>query len=109
MEEIMRDTSQMPWEPLSRFPGKAEVKELRGESMGGGSTMLVRLPAGGHVAPHCHPGVVQLYVLEGEYDSRGRRFTVGAYRLLPGHAEVARISSKAGATLLIVYDPILEE
>ena len=108
MEEIMRDTSQMPWEPLSRFPGKAEVKELRGESMGGGSTMLVRLPAGGHVAPHCHPGVVQLYVLEGEYESQGRTITAGSYRLLPRHAEVAPMSSKTGVTLLIMYDPILE-
>ena len=109
MEEIIRNTSQMRWEPLCRLPGTAEVKELREESVRGGRTMLLRLPAGGHLAPHCHPGVVQLYVLEGEYDSRGRRFTVGAYRLLPGHAEVARICSKAGATLLIVYDPILEE
>ena len=108
MEEVIRDASQMTWEPLRRFPGTAEVKDLREEPECGAKTMLLRLPAGGHVAPHSHAGVVQHYVLEGEYDSEGRSFTAGTYRLLPEHAAVAPISSERGVTLLVIYDPISE-
>ena len=106
MEEVKRDTSQMQWEPLRRFPGTAEEKELREEPKRGAMTMLVRLPAGGHLAPHSHAGVVQHYILEGEYESNGETFAAGMYRLLPEHANVAPISSERGVTLLIIYDPV---
>lgn len=108
MEQIIHDTSQMRWESLRRFPGTAEVKDLREEPKVGAKTMLVRLPAGGHLAAHSHAGVVQHYVLEGEYESEGRTFTSGTYCMLPKHADVPPISSKSGATLLIIYDPISE-
>jgi len=106
MEEVTLDTSQMQWDELRGFPGTAEVKDLREESQCGAKTMLVRLPAGGHVVPHTHPGAVQHYILEGEYESEGRTFRAGAYRLLPEHADVPPISSEHGATLLIIYDPV---
>jgi len=108
MEEVIRNTSQMQWEPLRSFPGTSEVKDLREERKRGAKTMLVRLPAGGHVAPHTHAGVVQHYVLEGEYKSKGQTFTAGTYRLLPEHADVPPISSERGVTLLIIYDPVSE-
>jgi anti-sigma factor ChrR (cupin superfamily) len=106
MEEITLDTSKMQWEALRRFPGAADVKELREEPRRGAMTMLVRLPAGGHLAPHTHAGVVQHYVLEGEYESQGQTFAAGRYRLLPEHTDVPPISSEGGVTLLIIYDPV---
>jgi hypothetical protein len=106
MNEVIRDASQMAWEPLRRFPGTAEVKDLRDEPECGAKTMLVRIPAGGHLAPHSHAGVVQHYVLEGEYECDGQSFTAGTYRRLPKHADVAPVSSERGVTLLIIYDPV---
>ena len=106
MEEVIHEASQMTWEPLQRFPGTAEVKDLRDEPECGAKTMLVRIPAGGHLAPHSHAGVVQHYVLEGEYESYGQSFPAGTYRRLPKHADVGPVSSTRGATLLIIYDPV---
>lgn len=106
MQEVIRETAQMTWEPLRRFPGTAEVKELRDEADCGANTMLVRIPAGGHLAPHSHEGVVQHYVLDGEYESEGRSFAVGTYRRLPRHANMAPVSTARGVTLLIIYDPV---
>lgn len=106
MEQVVHDTLEMPWEPLQRFPGTGEEKELRHEPKLGALTMLVRLPAGGRVAPHSHMGVVQHYVLEGAYEHEGRTYGTGAYRLLPAHGDVEPITTRSGVTFLIIYDPL---
>jgi anti-sigma factor ChrR (cupin superfamily) len=109
MEEIALDTHDLSWEELRLFPGTGEMKMLRDESQGRGRTVLVRLPAGGKIVPHTHLGAVQHYVLEGEYETQGRSFPAGAYRLLPKDVEVTPISTRNGATILMIYDPIKQE
>jgi ChrR Cupin-like domain len=106
MVELTLYTPEMPWEPVSFFPGNAEVKILRTEAEGGARTLLVRLPAGGEISPHSHLGVVQHYVLEGEYETKGEMFGIGTYRLLPKHANVGTISTEQGAVILMIYDPV---
>jgi len=51
-------------------------------------------------------GVVQHYIVEGEYHTDNRTFEQGAYRLLPKQADVAPITTATGATILIIYDPV---
>jgi hypothetical protein len=51
-------------------------------------------------------GVVQQYVVEGEYRIDNRTFEQGSYRLLPKQADVAPITTATGATILIIYDPV---
>ncbi|WP_166830613.1 cupin domain-containing protein [Thalassoroseus pseudoceratinae] len=99
-------TPEMPWEKLTEFPGEGEVKRLRDQGSGKGRTILVRLHAGGQITPHSHIAAVQHYVLEGEYESEGKIFGAGTYRLLPGHDDVAEISTQNGATILMIYDPV---
>ena len=41
-----------------------------------------------------HGGVVQHYVLEGEYETTGEMFGAGTYRLLPKHADVGPFPRK---------------
>lgn len=105
MVELTLYTPEMTWETLSFFPGSAEVKILRTEQ-GGARTLLLRLPPGGEISPHSHLGVVQHYVLEGEYETEGETFGAGTYRLLPKHADVATISTETGAVILMIYDPV---
>ena len=106
MDESIHHTEEMSWRKLREFPGTAEVKVLREEAEGGAKAMLVRLAAGGQIAPHAHVATVQHYVLEGECESQGKTLAAGTYRCLPGHADVAPISTKSGATILMIYDPI---
>ena len=105
MEEIIRYTPDMSWEDLGFFPGKGQVKTLRDEPPVGARTIIVRLPAGGEIVPHMHLAPVQHYILEGEYKSEGKTFAAGTYRFLPKNADVAPISTKGGATILMIYDP----
>lgn len=99
-------TPEIPWEKLTEFPGEGEVKRLRDQEPGKGRTILVRLHAGGKIIPHSHIAAVQHYVLEGEYESEGKIYGAGTYRLLPGHADVADISTQNGTTILMIYDPV---
>ncbi len=106
MVELTLYTPEMTWETLSFFPGSAEVKILRTEQ-GGARTLLVRLPPGGEIyPPHSHLGIVQHYVLEGEYETEGEMFSAGTYRLLPEHADVRTMSTEKGAVILMIYDPV---
>jgi hypothetical protein len=97
---------EMAWESTTGFPGTAEAKVLRDEGARKARTMLVRLHAGGRATPHSHIGTVQHYVLEGEYESEGKSYGAGTYRLFPEHANVAEISTQNGVTMLMIYDPL---
>jgi hypothetical protein len=106
MEAQTVHTSDMAWKATTRFPGTAEAKALRHEGDRKAKTLLVRLRAGGRVTPHSHISTVQHYVLEGEYEVQGRTFGVGTYLLFHPHADVPEITTRKGATILMIYDPV---
>ncbi|HEY7317261.1 MAG TPA: cupin domain-containing protein [Candidatus Binatia bacterium] len=106
MAELTLYTPEMTWEQLPLVPGDAEVKVLRSEAEGGARTLLVRLQPGGKIVPHSHLAAVQHYVLDGEYETEGKIFRAGAYRLLPKEADVGTISTPRGTIILMIYDPV---
>ncbi|WP_454062054.1 cupin domain-containing protein [Candidatus Nitrospira salsa] len=105
-EDINHDTQNMNWQELREFPGPAEVKVLREEKDLGAKTMLLRVPPQGKIIPHSHRGVVQHYVLDGHYETEGKSFGPGSFRLMPEHAEVAPITTEKGVTILMIYDAV---
>lgn len=106
MKDVVHHTAYMGWSELRDFPGPADVKVLRDDPESGAKTMLVRIPPGGEVNPHGHRGVVQHYVLEGQYESQGTLFGPGSYRMMPGHCDVPPLTTKHGVTILMLYDPV---
>jgi anti-sigma factor ChrR (cupin superfamily) len=106
MEEIIFRTVDMKWQELREFPGRGEVKVLRDDSMTGGKTLLVRIPSGGEINPHSHRGIVQHYVVEGQYRTKGQVFGPGSYRLMPAHHDVSPMTTESGVTILMMYDPV---
>jgi anti-sigma factor ChrR (cupin superfamily) len=105
MEAIL-DTRDSQWQALRAFPGSAEVKMLRDDKDGGARTMLVRVAPGGEIRPHSHLAAVQHYILEGSYETQGKVMGAGCYRFLPKEADLAPMTSRDGATILMVYDPV---
>ena len=87
-------TPEMAWEATTDLPGAAEAKVLRDEGGRKARTMLVRLHAGGRATPHAHIGTVQHYVLEGEYESQGKIYGAGTYRLLQTNAKATKDASR---------------
>ncbi len=106
METLTVYAPETEWKELAEFPGKGQVKVLRDEGMNQARTLLIRLHAGGEITPHAHIATVQHYILEGEYESDGNIYGAGTYRLLPGHANVSKISTRNGVTLLMIYDRV---
>ena len=106
MEPKTIHTGELAWEKLTGFPGEGQVKLLRDEGGINARTMLVRIHAGDEISPHAHEAPVQHYVLDGEYESEGKIYGAGTYRLLPEHSNVAPISTQNGVTILFIYDPV---
>lgn len=106
METTTIHTAEIAWQELTGFPGEGQVKLLRDEDGGNARTLLIRIHPGGEITPHAHQAPVQHYVLDGEYESAGNIYSAGTYRLFPGHANVAAISTQNGATILFIYDPV---
>lgn len=105
-KEIIHHTAEMKWEKLQEFPGPADVKIVREDPSLGAKTMLVRIPADGQIAPHSHQGIVQHFVLEGQYEADGQLYETGSYRMMPVRCNVSPISTKGGVTILMIYDPV---
>jgi anti-sigma factor ChrR (cupin superfamily) len=99
-------TPDMAWEANARFPGGADAKVLRQEGERKAKTLLIRLSPGRRMTSHSHIGTVQHYILQGEYEAEGKRYDVGTYRLFHPHTDVPEISTRRGATILMIYDPV---
>lgn len=96
----------LPWKKEPDFPGTPDVKVLRKEEESQGKTLVVRLPENGEIGVHSHLGAVHHYILEGEYESEGKVHKAGTYRLFPPKADIPKITSRPGATVLILYEPV---
>jgi anti-sigma factor ChrR (cupin superfamily) len=55
---------------------------------------------------HTHIYDEQHMILEGEYESEGKVFPSGTYRLIPAHKDHGPFSSKKGALILVIWDYI---
>jgi len=86
--------------------GGNEMQGLHEKSLGDAKTLLVRVSPGAEVNPHRHRGVVQDYVLEGQYHSNGQVFGLESYRPLPAQQDVSPMTTESGVTILMMYDPV---
>jgi anti-sigma factor ChrR (cupin superfamily) len=55
---------------------------------------------------HSHTTVEQHFVLEGEYESEGKVYKAGTYRLIPEHETHGPFKSSKGAVILVIWDPV---
>jgi hypothetical protein len=58
---------------------------------------------------HSHTTVEQHIVLKGEYESEGKVYKAGTYRLIPKHETHGPFKSSKGAVILVTWDPEQKE
>jgi anti-sigma factor ChrR (cupin superfamily) len=104
--EVFYNTSKMEWQPAKSYPQGAELKVLRQGNASQGRTILLKLPPDWQMSAHSHTTVEQHFVLEGEYESQGRLFGVGSYRLIPRESNHGPFSTKSGAIVMVMWDPV---
>jgi len=104
MIHIKNIYDELGWEKAEGYPEGTKIKTLRDED--GAKTILLKLPKGFHMVAHTHIYNEQHLVLEGEYESEGKVYPSGTYRLIHAHKNHGPFTSKAGATILIIWDPV---
>lgn len=104
MEEISVRESDLSWEPAEGFSVGTVWKVLRRDSENQPLTVLLKLPPGFERKEHSHVFVEHHYILEGEYESMGKRYRAGSYRMIPKHSDHGPFRSETGAMLLVIWE-----
>jgi anti-sigma factor ChrR (cupin superfamily) len=106
LNEITVDTEDCVWEPAAGYPDGPRWKVLRRDERGQPQAVLLNLPPGFAMHGHSHVAVEQHYVLEGGYESLGVHYPAGTYRLIPAHADHGPFTSRSGAVILVMWEPV---
>ena len=104
MKELMVNYQEMPWQDAAGYPPGTLMKVLRRDEKGQPLTVVLKLGEGFEMESHSHIGNEQHFVLEGEYESDGRLYQPGSYRLIPRETTHGPFRSEEGAVLLVVWD-----
>lgn len=94
----------MEWSDASGYPVGTKIKLLRDE--GNVRTFLLKLSAGFDMEAHAHIATEQHFVLNGEYESEGKKYSSGMYRLIPSRINHGPFTSKYGAEILVTWDSL---
>jgi len=92
------------WEKDEGYPAGTKVKTLRDEN--GTKTILLKLPRDFRMDAHTHIYNEQHLVLRGEYKSEGKVYPKGSYRIIHAHKNHGPFTSKNGAIVLVIWDPV---
>jgi len=104
MTHIRDIYDEFGWEEAEGYPVGTRMKKLRDEN--GAQTILLKLPKGFHLEGHTHMYNEQHLVLDGEYESEGEVYSSGTYRLIHAEKDHGPFTSKGGAIVLVIWDPI---
>lgn len=104
MKELYINYGEMDWEEARGYPPGTLMKVLRRDEKGEPLTILLKVKEGFEMKEHSHIGNEQQLVLEGEYDSEGRNYQTGSYRLIPSKTNHGPFKSEKGAVVLIAWD-----
>lgn len=104
MEEITINYEKMKWTDAPGYPEGSKIKILREGGPGEGKSFLRKIKRGFKMEGHSHTTVEQHIVLEGEYESEGKVYQAGTYRLIPKHQTHGPFKSSKGAVILVIWD-----
>jgi anti-sigma factor ChrR (cupin superfamily) len=104
MQELSLNYQEMEWEEALSYPPGTLMKVLRRDEKGQPLTVILKIGEGFEMEAHSHMGTEQQLVLEGEYESEGRRHQAGSYRLIPERASHGPFRAKKGAVILVLWD-----
>jgi anti-sigma factor ChrR (cupin superfamily) len=105
MEEIAINYEEMKWTDAPGYPEGSKIKILREGRSGEGKTFLREISRGFKMEGHSHTTVEQHFILQGEYESEGKIYKAGSYRLIPKHETHGPFTSSEGAVILVIWDP----
>jgi len=103
MNEVIMNTAEVAWEQAQGYQAGTEWKVLRRGTQGEAKTVLLKLPPGFEMTAHSHMYTEHHFVVEGLYESQGKKFMAGTYRVIPKHMDHGPFRSANGALVLIIW------
>jgi anti-sigma factor ChrR (cupin superfamily) len=104
VNEVSVSVLDLDWEEAEGYPSGTQRKVLFWSPANQAKCALLKLPAGFEMAGHSHVLAEHHYVLEGEYESLGKRYSAGHYRMIPGHTNHGPFLSHPGAVVLVIWE-----
>jgi len=104
MKHITDIYDKLGWKKAIGYPIGTRIKILRESD--GVKTILLKLPRDFNMESHTHIYNEQHFVLKGEYESEGKVYPSGTYRFIPAHKDHGPFTSKTGAIILVIWDPV---
>ena len=103
MQEICVNTNDLEWGEMKEYPAGALEKVLHDGSDKVPKSCLVKVGPGWEMDEHSHVFTELHYVLEGEYESQGKIFPAGTFRIVPKHASHGPFKTQTGFTILVIW------
>ena len=104
MIKVLDIYDKLGWKQAKGYPRGTREKTLRDE--GNAKTVLLKLPKGFHMESHSHITTEQHLIIRGKYESEGKVYSSGTYRLIPAGVDHGPFESKTGAVILVIWDPL---
>jgi quercetin dioxygenase-like cupin family protein len=104
MNEVAVHDTILEWEDMAGYAPGTQRKVLRRGEAEQPLTILLKLPPGFEMDRHTHVYNEHHYVLEGEYESLGKSYPAGSYRMIPRHTDHGPFRSENGAVVLVVWE-----
>lgn len=102
MQEIHINYENIDWHKNPNSSHSISSKMLRDEE--GAKTLLLKLPKGVTIDTHKHTKTEQHFIIEGEYESEGKTYGPGTYRLIPAETNHGPFSAKTELVILVIWD-----
>jgi len=103
MEEMTVNTTDLEWEESKEYPPGTGVKVLSDGSDISPRVILLKLPPDWHMESHSHRYSEQHFILEGEYESRGRIYPEGTFRTIHPRADHGPFTTKKWTVIMVTW------
>jgi anti-sigma factor ChrR (cupin superfamily) len=107
MIKVLDIYDKLGWKKANGYPQGTRIKTLRNE--GNAKTVLLKLPKGFRLESHSHLTTEQHLIIRGKYESEGKVYSSGTYRLIPAGVDHGPFESKTGAVILVIWDPLINK
>ena len=103
MKEIQVNTNEIEWQEAKEYPPGAKEKVLSDGTGNVPKSSLLKIEPGWEMDEHAHVYTEMHYVLRGEYESQGKVFREGTFRLIPKHVNHGPFKTQTGAIILVIW------
>ena len=103
MDEVSLNINDLAWQDAHQYAAGAKAKELLSDNLNGVKAVLLKLDPGWRMSEHGHSRTEVHYILSGEYESQGKTYTAGTFRLIPKESTHGPFTTRLGAVVLVMW------